>query len=73
MLSDSAAIRVITVMTLFYLPSSFVSGFFGMGFFATADATLAGWTVSPYLWIYLIVALLLTALTICVKPTKFVV
>lgn len=90
MLSDSAAIRVITVMTLFYLPSSFVSvscncstrrstrpvqtleaityercqGFFGMGFFSTADATLAGWTVSPYLWIYLIAALPLTALTV---------
>lgn len=83
MLSDSAAIRVITIVSLFYLPSSFVSvsntfvhqsmlpmtyrkhkGFFGMGFFSTTDATLYGWTVSPYLWIYLIAAAPLTALTL---------
>ncbi|KAH6967838.1 hypothetical protein BKA56DRAFT_697862 [Ilyonectria sp. MPI-CAGE-AT-0026] len=56
MLRDSASIRVITVVTLVYLPASFVSGFFGMGFFDVGDDG-TGWTATPYVWVYFLVAI----------------
>ncbi|KAH8671488.1 hypothetical protein BX600DRAFT_249438 [Xylariales sp. PMI_506] len=64
MLVDSAAIRVITVVTLIYLPATFTSGFFGMGFFTTDPDQGGKWIVAPYLWVYFILTLPLTALTI---------
>ncbi|KAH8652902.1 hypothetical protein BGZ61DRAFT_575095 [Ilyonectria robusta] len=62
MLGDSASIRVITAVTLVYLPASFVSGFFGMSFFDARDDS--GWSVVPSVWIYFLVAIPMSVLTL---------
>ncbi|KPM46478.1 hypothetical protein AK830_g231 [Neonectria ditissima] len=62
MVIDSAAIRVITVATLVYLPASYVSGFFGMGFFDMSDD--GTWIVAPSMWIYFAVAIPVSVVTL---------
>ncbi|KAI0136669.1 hypothetical protein BJ170DRAFT_24585 [Xylariales sp. AK1849] len=64
MLSDSAAIRVITMVTLVFLPAAFTSGFFGMGFFTTDPDSGGQLIVAPYLWVYFLLAIPMTALTL---------
>ncbi|ETS78430.1 hypothetical protein PFICI_10492 [Pestalotiopsis fici W106-1] len=64
MLKDSLAMRIITLVTLVFLPGTFVSGFFGMGFF-TIDSDDGGkWVISPQLWVYFAAAIPVTALTL---------
>ncbi|KAF7536280.1 hypothetical protein G7054_g4650 [Neopestalotiopsis clavispora] len=64
MLKDSLAMRIITLVTLVFLPGTFVSGFFGMGFF-TIDSDDGGkWVISPQLWVYFAAAVPVTALTL---------
>lgn len=64
MLRDSTAIRVITLVTLVYLPASFVAGFFGMGFFTIGDDGNGSWKATPYTWLYFAVAIPMTAMTL---------
>ncbi|KAI9836443.1 MAG: hypothetical protein M1819_001475 [Sarea resinae] len=61
-LKDSSAVRVITIITLLYLPSTFVATIFGMDFFNFGgDSRLQ---VSPQLWIFFAFAAPLTMATI---------
>ncbi|RYN25717.1 hypothetical protein AA0112_g8545 [Alternaria arborescens] len=64
MLRDSTSMRVITLVTLVYLPSTFVATFFGMGFFASRDDAGVHWTSSPYVWLFFGLAIPLTLLTL---------
>ncbi|KAE9378266.1 hypothetical protein N431DRAFT_461799 [Stipitochalara longipes BDJ] len=52
---DSASIKVITIVTLAYLPASFVATFFGMQFFELS---------LPRLWIFFSLAAVLTIVTL---------
>ncbi|CAI9637754.1 unnamed protein product [Alternaria burnsii] len=61
---DGTSMRVITVVTLVYLPSTFVATFFGMGFFASRDDAGVHWTSSPYVWLFFGLAIPLTLLTL---------
>jgi len=60
---DSTSMRVITFVTLVYLPSTFVATFFGMGFFASRDDSGVYWTSSPYVWLFFGLAIPLTLVT----------
>lgn len=65
---DSAAMRTIAVLTMFFLPATFVSSLFGTNFF-TLDTSAPGkpaLMVSELWWVYLIAALPLTLLTLLV-------
>ncbi|KAI1344880.1 hypothetical protein F5Y15DRAFT_363995 [Xylariaceae sp. FL0016] len=64
MLKDSTAMRVITLVTLVFLPATFVAGFFGMGFFTTDNDAGGAWVVTPYIWVYFVIAIPLTAITL---------
>lgn len=58
---DSAMIRIITIVTLLYLPTTFVATLFGMQFFyLTEDHRLA---VAPELWVVFAIAVPLTAIS----------
>ncbi|KAK2800970.1 hypothetical protein FQN50_007945 [Emmonsiellopsis sp. PD_5] len=60
---DSAAIRIITLVTLIYLPPSFVSTFLGMNLFSYGNNN-SGFTISPQFWVFVVLAVPLTAITI---------
>ncbi|KAK2790106.1 hypothetical protein FQN53_000346 [Emmonsiellopsis sp. PD_33] len=60
---DSAAIRIITLVTLIYLPPSFVSTFLGMNLFSYGNSG-SGFTISPQFWVFVVLAVPLTAITI---------
>ena len=63
---DSAAMRTIAVLTIFFLPATFVSSLFGTNFF-TLDTSTPGeptFAVSGLRWISLVSAIPLTLLTL---------
>ncbi|KAF2797954.1 hypothetical protein K505DRAFT_372056 [Melanomma pulvis-pyrius CBS 109.77] len=60
---DSVAIRIITILTLGYLPFTFVATVMGMNFFAM-DPSTHHVMVSPQFWIYFCLSIPMTALTI---------
>ncbi|KAH7350699.1 hypothetical protein BKA65DRAFT_243414 [Rhexocercosporidium sp. MPI-PUGE-AT-0058] len=60
---DSATVRAITVVTLLYLPATFVSGLLGSNLFNFKDST-SDFQISKQFWIYLAVTLPLMLLTI---------
>ncbi|KAL5339988.1 hypothetical protein BJX70DRAFT_407715 [Aspergillus crustosus] len=64
MLRDSTTVRVITVVTLIYLPSSFMATLLGMNSFFEMDENRR-LIVSPQFWIYIVCAIPLTAATLC--------
>ncbi|KAH5367282.1 hypothetical protein HBI55_140910 [Parastagonospora nodorum] len=61
---DSTSMRVITLVTLVYLPSTFVATFFGMGFFGSGDDAGVHWTSSPLVGLFFALAIPLTLLTL---------
>ncbi|OJJ54992.1 hypothetical protein ASPSYDRAFT_93021 [Aspergillus sydowii CBS 593.65] len=64
MVRDSTTVRVITVVTLIYLPSTFMATLLGMnGFFEMGDNHNV--VVSPQFWIYIVCSVPLTAATLC--------
>jgi Mg2+ and Co2+ transporter CorA len=63
--SDSSALKTITVITLFFLPATFVSTVFTTGIFNFHAGEDSPRVVSKYGWIYLLVCLLATILTWC--------
>ncbi|BCS28536.1 uncharacterized protein APUU_70106A [Aspergillus puulaauensis] len=64
MVRDSTTVRVITVVTLIYLPSTFMATLLGMnGFFEMDDNHNV--VVSPQFWIYIVCSVPLTAATLC--------
>ncbi|KAF1989817.1 hypothetical protein K402DRAFT_326306, partial [Aulographum hederae CBS 113979] len=67
--SDSAAMRTVALVTMAFLPATFICAIFGMSFFdfAPGDGVEpAKWTVSDQFWIYWVVAIPVTAATISV-------
>ncbi|KAL4888298.1 hypothetical protein BDV59DRAFT_211209 [Aspergillus ambiguus] len=60
-LDDNATVRTITLLTLIYLPASFVATFFGMNFF---DYGGGEFEMSHRLWIFFAVAIPLTIFTV---------
>ncbi|KAJ8120071.1 hypothetical protein ONZ43_g3127 [Nemania bipapillata] len=73
LLKDSLTMRIITLVTLLFLPGTFVAGFFGMSFFDLDDGEGAAgtWTTSKYLWIYFAITIPLTAMTLAYWKWKF--
>lgn len=61
--SDGAAMRAVAVVTLVFLPSTFVSTIFSTTFFSSGSSS-ASWTISKKFWIYWVFSVPLTAVTI---------
>lgn len=63
---DNRSLRIIQIMSMIFLPASFVSGIFGMGFFSTSTGNHDEpvFVVSHNWWLYLAVAVPLTALVL---------
>ncbi|KAK8090364.1 hypothetical protein PG997_005325 [Apiospora hydei] len=59
---DSKHMRAIAFITMIFLPGTFLAGVFSMSFFnwQTSDASL----VSTYFWVYVVIAVFLTLLTV---------
>ncbi|KAE8383107.1 hypothetical protein BDV26DRAFT_304010 [Aspergillus bertholletiae] len=60
---DNATVRVVTIVTLIYLPASFVSTLLGMNLFDFGDSA-GGFTISKQFWIFIVAAVPLTMLTL---------
>ncbi|KAE9370170.1 hypothetical protein N431DRAFT_308690, partial [Stipitochalara longipes BDJ] len=60
--SDSAAMRTISILTLVFLPGTFVSAVFGTTFFGHGDDS--PWTVSNDFWIFWAILIPVTGVTI---------
>jgi Mg2+ and Co2+ transporter CorA len=63
--TDSATMRSITFVTLTFLPATFVSAVFSMSFFNFNPDT-GTWTVSDKFWVYWVVAIPLTLVSLIV-------
>ncbi|EUC39982.1 hypothetical protein COCMIDRAFT_10046 [Bipolaris oryzae ATCC 44560] len=64
---DSGVMRTIAVVTMFFLPPTFISAVFSMSFFnytPPQDGAAGKWSVSDRFWIYWAFAIPLTALTL---------
>ncbi|EUC34092.1 hypothetical protein COCCADRAFT_4439 [Bipolaris zeicola 26-R-13] len=64
---DSSAMRTIAVVTMFFLPPTFISAVFSMSFFnytPPQDDKAGKWSVSERFWVYWAFAIPLTALTL---------
>ncbi|KAL3482057.1 hypothetical protein BJX99DRAFT_253180 [Aspergillus californicus] len=60
--SDSAAVKVITILTMIYLPPSFVSTFLGTNLFKFDDSkNSAGITISKGIWLFFVLWIPLSA------------
>ncbi|KKK18963.1 hypothetical protein AOCH_004602 [Aspergillus ochraceoroseus] len=64
MLRDSTTVRVITVVTLIYLPSSFMATLLGMNSFFEMDSDSHRLIISPQFWIYVVCSVPLTGATL---------
>ncbi|KAL4742701.1 hypothetical protein BDV11DRAFT_202562 [Aspergillus similis] len=64
MLRDSTTVRVITVVTLVYLPATFMATLLGMNSFFEMDDS-RNIVISPQFWIYIVCSVPLTAATLC--------
>ncbi|KAF9888166.1 hypothetical protein FE257_009161 [Aspergillus nanangensis] len=63
MKNDNKAMMTIAVLTMVYLPGSFVSGLFGTNFFDFNGGPHESWGMSPSVWIYWAVTVPLTLVT----------
>ncbi|KAE8147188.1 hypothetical protein BDV25DRAFT_143006 [Aspergillus avenaceus] len=61
---DNATVRVVTLVTLIYLPASFVSTVLGMNLVDFEGPNGEGFTVSKQFWIFVVIAVPLTLLTV---------
>ncbi|KAH8592626.1 hypothetical protein B0O99DRAFT_653773 [Bisporella sp. PMI_857] len=61
---DSATVRLVTIVTLIYLPASFVASFLGMNLFSFQTAEGAGFQISGKFWIFALLAVPLTLITV---------
>ncbi|KAL4875719.1 hypothetical protein BJY04DRAFT_152298 [Aspergillus karnatakaensis] len=62
--TDSAMMKTVAVVSLVYLPGTFVSGIFGTNFFSFQADDHNGWSTSPTFWLYWAVTVPLTLTTI---------
>jgi len=58
---DSATVRVVTLVTLIYLPFSFMASVFGMNFFRMNNSNNV--VISPEFWIYVVISIPITVVT----------
>ncbi|KAL4942534.1 hypothetical protein BDV06DRAFT_235383 [Aspergillus oleicola] len=61
---DNANVFVVTVVSLFYLPATFVSTFLGMNFFDFNSPNDGEFATSKKIWVFFVAALPLTCLTV---------
>lgn len=61
---DSATVKVVTLVTLLYLPASFVASLLGMNLFAFQGPNGSGFQISSQFWIFVALAVPLTVLTV---------
>ncbi|KAI0110207.1 hypothetical protein F4814DRAFT_395618 [Daldinia grandis] len=61
---DSRYMRYIAVVTMVFLPGTFCAGIFSMQFFNWTPSGDSDTVVSPYFWIYVLVTLVTTTLTL---------
>ncbi|OCK91162.1 uncharacterized protein K441DRAFT_642086 [Cenococcum geophilum 1.58] len=61
---DSATVRVVTVVTLVYLPASFVASLLGTNLFVFQTIQGSGFQVSAQFWIFIVITIPLTILTV---------
>ncbi|KAJ5510937.1 hypothetical protein N7453_003040 [Penicillium expansum] len=61
---DNATVKVVTILTLIYLPASLVSSIFGMNLFKFDDGTTEEFRVSKQLWIYVVATIILAIITL---------
>ncbi|KAE8329649.1 hypothetical protein BDV39DRAFT_171693 [Aspergillus sergii] len=64
--SDSAMMKTIGVVSLVYLPGTFVSGIFGTNFFDYQSGEAESWEMAKNFWLYWAVTLPLTLATVVV-------
>ncbi|RAL10263.1 uncharacterized protein BO97DRAFT_407127 [Aspergillus homomorphus CBS 101889] len=64
--SDSAMMRTIAVVSMVYLPGTFVSGLFGTNFFNFTDGDEHTWFMAGSFWLYWAVTIPLTLATMAV-------
>ncbi|KAL9026508.1 MAG: hypothetical protein Q9196_004834 [Gyalolechia fulgens] len=63
--SDSTTVRVITFVTLLYMPATFIATVLGTNLFSySGSGPHAGFRVSPQFWIFVVLAIPLTLVTI---------
>ncbi|KAL9119526.1 MAG: hypothetical protein Q9187_003923 [Circinaria calcarea] len=62
---DSATVKTITVVSLFYLPGSFIATLYGANFFLF-DPDLQSLIISHNFWIFLVSWILITTITIAI-------
>jgi len=58
---DSSTVKTITMITLVYLPASFISGLFGMNLFKFDDSW--AFDMSPQIWIYVVAVFIVMIIT----------
>ncbi|OQE34542.1 hypothetical protein PENCOP_c017G05383 [Penicillium coprophilum] len=61
---DNATVKVVTILTLIYLPASLVSSFFGMNLFKFDNGTTEELKVSKQFWIFFVATIILAIITI---------
>ncbi|KAH7403386.1 hypothetical protein BKA64DRAFT_448559 [Cadophora sp. MPI-SDFR-AT-0126] len=61
---DSATVRVVTLVTLIYLPASFISSLLGTNLFAFETTDGSGFQISRQFWIFIALSVPLTFLTV---------
>jgi len=63
---DSATVRVVTLVTLIYLPASFIASILGMNLFSFQDQTKpgSGFQISSEFWVFIALSAPLTLLTV---------
>jgi len=61
---DSATVRLVTIVTLLYLPASFVCSFLGMNLFTFQTSDGSGFAISEQFWVFFIVTIPLTLITV---------
>ncbi|KAJ6132704.1 hypothetical protein N7471_007919 [Penicillium samsonianum] len=63
---DNATVKVVTILTLIYLPASLVSSIFGMNLFKFDDGTTDEFRISKEFWIYIVATIILAIITISI-------
>ncbi|KAM4054354.1 hypothetical protein HRG_005236 [Hirsutella rhossiliensis] len=61
---DGKLMKSIAVLTMLFLPATFLATLFSTGFFDWKAAQGSVATISPYIWIYVVVSMVLTVLTL---------
>ncbi|KZM25137.1 metal ion transmembrane transporter [Ascochyta rabiei] len=64
---DSGAMKTIAIVTMAFIPPTFLSAIFSMSFFSyNPELGGAGWSVSSKFWVYWVCAIPLTSLTLAI-------